>query len=101
MNKLRWFDVAQVFDTWRVVPRVVLFGYATWVIRIIDQTLAWYEHLPAVERTLEASGMATAIISVITGLFPWVYKIYSDNANDWSPQPSRTSISQVTTEVTK
>jgi hypothetical protein len=58
--------------------------------------------LPSSERTLEASGLAGAIITVITGLFPWIYKIYSDAATDWSAQPVRSStvtVSQSTQTV--
>jgi hypothetical protein len=101
MNKTLYLDAAQLFDTWRVVPRVTLFGYAAWVMHVIDKTLSWYMHLPANERTIEASGLTTAIISVITGLFPWVYRIYADTATDWTQMPSRTSTSVSTTEVTK
>jgi hypothetical protein len=103
VNKTRWLDFAQVFDQLRIVPRVTLFGYAAWVIHIIDKTLGWYMNLPTAERTLEASGLATAIISVITGLFPWIYRIYSDNATDWSVQipSSKTQTVVQTTEVSK
>jgi hypothetical protein len=101
MNKSRILDWAQIFDTWRVVPRTVLFGYAWWVTHITDNTLTWYQHLPAAERTLEASGLAGAIITAVTGLAVWVYKIYSDAATDWSTMPTRSSISTSTTEITK
>jgi hypothetical protein len=101
LNKERWLDFAQMFDTWRVVPRLVLFGYMWWVAHVTDGTLTWYQHLPSAERTLEASGLAGAIITAVTGLAVWVYKIYSDNSNDWSQMPSRTSTTIATTEVTK
>jgi hypothetical protein len=101
VNKTKWLDAAQIFDQWRIVPRITLFGYAFWVVHVIDKALSWYQTLPMAERTIEATGLTTAIISVITGLFPWVYKIYSDAATDWGYQPSRTSISSTTTEVTK
>jgi hypothetical protein len=97
MNKTRWLDAAQVFDTWRVVPRVVLFGYGAWVAYVTDSTLRWYMHLPAAERTLEASGLSGMIITAVTGLFPWIYRIYSDAANDWT----QTSTASTTTEIVK
>ena len=84
MNKAPWIDAAHVFDTWRVVPRMVLFLYGGWVATVTDRTLSWYMHLPSSERTLETSGLAGAIITAVTGLFPWIYKIYSDAATDWS-----------------
>lgn len=82
-----------------MVPRLVLFVYGGWVAHVTDRTLTWYMHLPVSERTLEASGLAGAIITAVTGLFPWVYRIYADTATDWS-QTARTSTSISTTEVT-
>jgi hypothetical protein len=99
MNKSKYLDFAQVFDQLRIVPRIVLFGYAFWVIHVIDKTLEWYQALPAAERTIEASGLATAIISVITGLFPWIYRIYSDAATDWSGQSTKTQTIVATSET--
>lgn len=92
MNIQRWRDAAQIFDTWRVVPRIILFGYCWWVAHVTDGTLTWYQHLPSAERTLEASGLAGAIITAVTGLFPWVYKIYSDAATDWSAASTKTTV---------
>lgn len=102
MNKTRYLDFAQVFDQLRVVPRLVLFGYGAWVAHVTDSTLTWYMHLPSAERTLEASGLAGAIITAVTGLFPWIYRIYSDAATDWTQVPSsKTSTVVQTVETTK
>lgn len=84
MDKQRYVDFAQVFDQLRVVPRLVLFGYGWWVAHVTDSTLTWYMQLPSAERTLEASGLAGAIITAVTGLFPWIYKIYANTGNDWT-----------------
>lgn len=84
MDKQRYVDFAQVFDQLRVVPRLVLFGYGLWVAHVTDSTLTWYMQLPSAERTLEASGLAGAIITAVTGLFPWIYKIYANTGNDWT-----------------
>lgn len=101
MNKQRYLDFAQTFDQLRVVPRIVLFGYLGWVGHVTDLTLSWYMHLPSAERTLEASGLAGAIITIITGLFPWIYRIYSDNATDWTPTATATKTISVATTETK
>jgi hypothetical protein len=101
LNKGVWLDAAQIFDTWRVIPRLVLFTYGWWVAHVTDGTLTWYQHLPAAERTLEASGLAGAIITAVTGLAVWVFRIYTDAATDWSQMSSRTSTTIATTEVTK
>jgi hypothetical protein len=101
VNKQRWLDAAQVFDTWRVVPRLVLFGYLGWIGHVTDSTLAWYMGLPMAAQTYQATGLAAAIITAVTGLFPWVYKIYSDAATDWSNQPARVTTTNTSTEVIK
>jgi hypothetical protein len=99
-RKQAFIDAAQVFDVWRVVPRFVLFGYCYWVAYVTDSTLSWYKHLPPAERTLEASGLAGAIITAVTGLLPWVYRIYSDNATAWdNGQTARTSTMVASTET--
>jgi hypothetical protein len=101
MDKQRYLDVAQVIDQFRLVPRFIFFAYGVWIIHVTRWVLNWYMALPATERTLEASGLAATIISVITGLFPWIYRIYSDNANDWSESTptTRTQVISATTET--
>ena len=86
--KAKYLDYAEIFDSWRVVPRSVLFGYCWWVAHVTDRTLDWYMHLPATERTLESSGLAGAIITAITGMSVWVFKVYSDNGRDWTARPT-------------
>ena len=92
MNKQRYLDAAEVFDSWRVVPRLILFGYCWWVSHVTDSALSWYQHIPASERGLESAGLVGAIITAVTGLAVWVYKIYSDTGRDWAMQPSSKTI---------
>lgn len=101
MDKQRYLDFAQVFDQLRVVPRFVLFGYGLWVAHVTDSILNWYMHLPSAERTLEASGLAGAIITAVTGLFPWIYRIYASTANDWTPPTGGTKQTITATTETK
>lgn len=84
MNKKWWLDAAEVFDSWRVVPRLIVFGYCIWLPHITNQVLIWYQSLPASERTMEASGLAGAIITAVTGIAAWVFKIYSAAGRAWS-----------------
>ena len=100
MNKQLWLDAAHVFDTWRVIPRIILIAYACWVAHVTDMLLIWYMTLPKDGRTLEASGLGVAIITAITGLFPWVLKIYMDNGNDWSGSSSSSTATVTTTTKT-
>lgn len=102
MTKQSWLDGAQIVDVWRVVPRTVLFSYLIWVAHVTNSSLAWIMALPAADRTVTAASMVGGIITVVTGLFPLIYRIYSDNSNDWSSQqPSRVSTVSTMTEVTK
>jgi len=100
MNKPEWIDAAEVFDTWRVVPRCVLFGYCWWVTHVTDWILGWYQKLPGPERTLETSGLAGAIITAVTGMAIWVYKIYTNNSTDWGARANRIATSRSTTTTT-
>ena len=83
-DKQIWLDIAETIDAWRLVPRTLLFSYCIWVSNIVAQVLTWYQHLPGTERSLEASGMAAAVITAVTGLATWVFKIYSDGGRDWT-----------------
>jgi hypothetical protein len=87
MNKQWWLDAAEVFDAWRIVPRALLLVYWAWVIWIVHDTLNHYWSLPAAERTLEASGLAGAVITAVTGLVSWVSKIYMESGRSWTGTP--------------
>jgi hypothetical protein len=93
-------DWAEIFDTWRVVPRLVLFAYAWWLAHIVDSILMWYFALPQTARGLEASGMASVVITAVTGLGTWVYKVYSDAGRDWSSPPSLVQTTSTSTKST-
>lgn len=97
INKIPWLHAAEVFDSWRVVPRFLIGILLWWTIVITDRTLGWYMHLPSAERTLEASGLAGVIVTGVTGLFTVVFKIYSSSGRDWTQQVS--SMSTVSTQT--
>lgn len=84
MNKQAWLDVAELIDALRIVPRALLASYCLWVWHVTSQILDWYQHLPASERSLETAGLTGAVITAVTGLATWVFKIYSDGGRDWS-----------------
>lgn len=77
-------DAAEVFDAWRVFPRVLVGGYWLWVALVVHDILQWYKLLPSPERTLEASGLAGAVITAVTGMATWVSKIYMDGGRSWA-----------------
>jgi hypothetical protein len=91
MNKTAWLDLFELIDASRIVPRIVLGGFAVWTIYIFDVTLHWYFTQPAVERSVQDAGMVTALLSAITGLFTLVVKFYVNSGRQWSGESSVTT----------
>lgn len=83
VNKEKWLAAAEVFDAWRVYPRIILGGFAWWTIYVFDITLKWYFAQPAAERSVQDAGMVTALLSAITGLFTLVVKFYVNSGRQW------------------
>lgn len=76
-------DAAEVFDAWRVVPRIILFGYGAWAIKVVGLVLDWYMTLPFAERSFEASGLAGVVITAVTGLATLAIKLYVQSGREW------------------
>lgn len=87
MHKIDFIHAAEIFDSWRVAPRALLFGYGIWVSHITYKILEWYMHLPSAERSLETTGLAGVIITTITGLLTIIFKTYSSTGRDWNNNP--------------
>ena len=100
-NKQLFLDAAEVFDSWRVVPRLILFGYCWWVSHVTDSSLTWYQHIPANERGVESAGLVGAIITAVTGMAVWVFKIYTSGGRDWDSQGTTSSTVVASTVETK
>lgn len=86
-KKQKWLDVAEVFDAFRIMPRMVLvtsLGFAAWYI--ITITL-WYMHLPVIERTAEVSGFAGLTIPAVFGLAGTITNWYLKTGRNWSNSP--------------
>jgi hypothetical protein len=73
--KQRCLLLADCFDAWRVLPRGALLAYCWFVYELTHELLHWYMGLPAAERSLEASGLAAAIFTAVTGFGA---KIFAD-----------------------
>lgn len=96
MNKHVWLDAAEVFDSWRVVPRLVLGCYGAYVAQTTNAILHWYFNQPATARGTEESAVVIAVVSAVTGFAPWVFRIYSDSGRDWNArQPLLPPLSDV------
>jgi hypothetical protein len=102
MNKDRWLQYAEIFDSWRVVPRLLLFSYSTWLVIATDRLLSWYMALPIAAQTGQASAFCGGSITALTGIGGYVYRIYSEGGRDWGTmQPSKTSTVVASTVETK
>lgn len=97
---MNWIQGAEIFDAWRVVPRIVLFSYASWLAYVTDKLLTWYMALPVAAQTTQASGFCLGAITAITAIAGFVFKVYSENSRNWDTQPSRVS-TMVSTETVK
>jgi len=103
INKQPWIDAAEVFDTLRIVPRIVLFAFLGFTGTVIYQILHWYFEQPATARGFEESGAITAIIGFLTHFSARVFDFYMKNGRDWSTPPAAvttTMTASKTTEVT-
>lgn len=102
MIKQKWLDAAELFDSWRVVPRLLLFGYSTWLVIATDRLLSWYMALPIAAQTAQASAFCGGSITALTGIGGYVFRIYSENSRNWADTPtSKTTVVASTTEVNK
>lgn len=88
-HKLHLLDLAEVFDSWRVVPRLLLGCYCLFIYRVTFYVLDWYTHQPAVARGPEESALVGVIMTALTGFSPWVFKIYVDSGRAWGSPPQQ------------
>lgn len=82
-----WLRRAEIFDSFRVVPRALVFGYCAWAFHVIDKILLWYTHLPIAEQTLQNAGMVTGVITAVTGFGVPIFRIYTENGRNWNSLP--------------
>ena len=84
MNKQLWLDLAESVDALRLVPRILILGFAIFAIDQISEMLDWYQGLPAAERAVEASGFAFLVIGTIAGLFTKSMDYYFKTGRKWN-----------------
>lgn len=76
-------EAAEVFDSWRVVPRLIVFVYLTVFCWAIVYFSVMYFHLPLEHRTVALTAFVTTVLTAMTTAFPFIVKIYTDNGRDW------------------
>lgn len=87
MNKAKYLHAAEVFDSWRIVPRLFLLGTTIVVCWLLASIVLWYERTPGAW-----NGSVTAGLTVLTGalsaLQGFVFKCYSENGRNWAEHPA-------------
>lgn len=99
MNKGAWLDAAEVFDAWRVVPRLLLGAFAVWFAFSTDYLIGWYTHLPMAAQTSQASAFCFGVFSAQSAVAGYVFKVYVSGGRVWDAQTS-ISTTASTTRVT-
>lgn len=87
LSRPRWkqtsLDLAEVVDSLRIFPRLLVTAYGALVGYTTVFLLWWYCHLPSAERTVEVTAFFGMLMGGIFGLAAYVFKIYSDGGRDW------------------
>ena len=100
MDKIRALHWAELVDSFRIFPRLVLCAYAYYVYQVTFFILTWYSQQPATARGTEESAVVIAVVGAVTGFSPWIFRIYSDNGRNWDEKPASTTTSLMTTSTT-
>lgn len=100
VNKELWLRWAELIDSYRIFPRLVLMGYAWYVWSVTFFILRWYSQQPATARGTEESAVVIAVVTAVTGFAPWVLKIYVENGRNWDTGPPMVTSSQITSTKT-
>ena len=85
--KDKWLRRAEVIDSLRLFPRLIVgasFVYTSW---LVGQMLFWYFNQPAWARGAEESTMIGATCTTLTGLFYKLWQDYSSKGRDWNNAP--------------
>ena len=83
MTKRELLDAAEVFDSWRVVPRFIIGTFLSVFSWAVVYSLRQYFGLPAPERTVAVTAFVSVVLTALTTALPFIVKIYTDNGRDW------------------
>lgn len=83
-GKQRHLNAAEVFDSWRVVPRAALLGFCALTGWATIYVIWWYCHLAAPERTTQVTAFMSMMFTTLMGASGFIFKVYSDNGRDWT-----------------
>lgn len=98
--KQEWLDAAEVFDAWRVVPRIIIGVFLAVFAWAVVYFSLMYFRLPAAERTVAMTAFVSVVLTALTTALPFIVKIYTDNGRDWTGQQASANLSTASVEVT-
>jgi uncharacterized BrkB/YihY/UPF0761 family membrane protein len=87
--KHRWLNAAEVFDSWRVVPRLIIVTYITFLIWLTTYFALKYFSLPATERGAPVTAFASVVLTAAFGALAYIWKLYVDNGRDWNEREAK------------
>jgi hypothetical protein len=64
-----WEAIADAIDALRIMPRLLVLGFAGFTMFTVWDLIEWYQALPGSERALEASGFGAAVIAALLMMF--------------------------------
>jgi len=92
LRKSKW---AELFDSWRIAPRILVIGYALLTWEVVN----WYMNIPPTLETcqligtekvcgiIEIAGPTTqhaALVTAVIGAAAVVFGFYTNSGRDWS-----------------
>ncbi len=87
MNKPPWLDAAEVFDSWRVWPRLIIATFlAVYAWAIVYFSMSYFR-LPAPERTVAVTAFVSVVLTSLTTALPFMTQIYTSKGRDWNQRP--------------
>lgn len=103
MNKQAFLHWAEVFDSWRVVPRFFLLAWTIFTMDVGYRTLQWFFNQPANSRGFEEASVVVGVFTAALGMVKLIFDRYSMAGRDWNSTPTvtQTTIASTTTSVPK
>lgn len=84
MDKQFWLDLAELIDAYRLMPRAMLIGVLGFSAWYIYEVSMWFMSIPAAERSMEATGMASITIPAVFGLAGKMVDWYLKTGRNWT-----------------
>lgn len=89
MKKETWLSVAELFDAFRIVPRILLVGYGI----LLYKTVTWYMMIAPliIDNKVLIDGPTTqhaALITAVVGLGAAIFGLYSNSGRSYPQKPN-------------